>query len=177
MRKPKGHFCLIQCLTSRSNCTARIFESLWGTSPNSPTRFQLPSVPYMMYRHPLNLEHHVRRRSRELARKLPRLLLAEEHVLVLHLAAQPLLTLPNHLPRAPFLLPLYHWMPDRLAAILNRSCYPLLIDIDIFRVDYTFVLLCLFVRTGCAFRRRAFRRGSCRSRLVHRLGQLVAGAG
>src|ERR1039458_9285436 len=53
----------------------------------------------MLYRHRLDLEHHVRRHSRQLARKLPRLLFAEENALLLDPAANPLLALPNHLLR------------------------------------------------------------------------------
>ena len=49
----------------------------------------LSSVPHMIDRHRLNLEHQVRRDTRQRARKLPRSLLAAEEVLLLDASRQP----------------------------------------------------------------------------------------
>src|ERR1017187_9930425 len=82
------------------------FRTLSLSKGEESASTHLASVPHMLYRHGLDFEHQVRRHSCQLARKLPRLLLAPEDGLLLHLATQPLLTLPNHL--------LYHQSPPRI---------------------------------------------------------------
>src|SRR6266702_1076677 len=72
-----------------------------GIACGEPDRIPHPagttSVPHMLYRHWLDLEHQVRSHSPERAHKLPRLLFAGEDILLLDPAAKPLLAFPNHL--------------------------------------------------------------------------------
>jgi hypothetical protein len=70
-----------------------------SSGKHTSIRFTAVSVPRMLYRHRLDFEHHVRRNSRQLPGKLTRLCLTQEHILLLHLPADPLLTLPNHMIR------------------------------------------------------------------------------